>query len=155
MPLSESSPLSCTTQQSHQPATRTRKKRSNPEGEKISGYAEKIANDISGLIADMRASKRVRDSDSNVESGQDSTINSVGGVTRVSPEFHQYAEALTIVMAMYKEGRITREAVKVAVKELESNSIACVTFTVLLDEFREDWIDDIVKAQASPDSNVL
>ena len=97
----------------------------------------------------------MRFSDSNVKSGQDSTINSVAGVTRVSPEFHQYAEASRIVMAMYKEGIITRKVVKVAVKELESNSIACVTHTVLLDEFREDWIDDIVKAQAFPDSNVL
>ncbi|PUU75334.1 hypothetical protein B9Z19DRAFT_1131525 [Tuber borchii] len=155
MLLSESYAILRTSPHPTQPATKSRKRRASPETEKISGYADQIVNEISGLVADISASKQMRDSESDGTYGQNSTNIPVASTTGCVPaKFQQYAEALGIVMTMYRDGRITRDAVKIAVKVLESNPISGITFTQLLDEFLEDWINDVVIAQASNDSNI-
>ena len=111
------------------------------EGAKMSGYAEKIVNDLSGLVADVRASKRVR---ADEEAEGSTQIKSALAKIPLGSEFKQYAEAANIVMEMYKDGEITKEAVQAAVKGLEKRPIDCVTFVLMPRDLQLEWVDNVL-----------
>jgi len=107
----------------------------------MSGYAEKIVNDLSGLVADVRASKRICTDQQTEENTQPGSA-----LARIpsTSEFKQYAEAANIVMEMYKAGEITKEAVQAAVKGLEKRPIDCVTFVLMPRDLQLEWVDNLL-----------
>ena len=91
----------------------------------MTGFAERITNELSGLIADTRAKKRVRQAASDDANGGPSTVSVIQAA---KDKFKEYREALAILIQMYKDGVITKDEVKDAITILENNPIWCVTF---------------------------
>jgi len=50
-------------------------------------------------------------------------------------------------MELYKNEKITKEAVRTVITILESQPIRCITFVGLTNNLREDWIEAAVKGK--------
>jgi len=98
-------------------------------------------NDLSGLVANVRASKRIRADE--LTEGNNQPQSALAKIPLTS-EFKQYAEAANIVMEIYKAGEITKEAVQAAVIGLEKRPIDCVTFVLMPRDLQLEWVDNIL-----------
>ena len=112
------------------------------EAQKMSGLAEQMMNNISGLVDDVRASKRIRTE--TVSAAQDSLPQSPLARIPATSEFKQYAEAASMVMEMYKAGEITKEGVRAAVAGLEKRPIDCITFVLMPRDLQIEWVEDVL-----------
>ena len=105
-----------------QPANPAKRQRSQPMVSKMPSmatFAERILNEFSKLIAETHSSKRTRLAEDQQASNQNISSNPTSHPVPVADQFQPYREALALLMAMHKKGKLSVNEITEAIDWLE------------------------------------